>query len=284
MIQVDQNVSGRTREYCTPLVAIFSSDLINDAIALSGAALRATNSTSAHRCVSFFSRRHGLAILIVMRLTMTCYLDVISSWCNWAIPAWLELRRRYAERVDFNWKIALMDATGMPASRAQMEWFYRRSGMLMRSPEMLHSEWYEAGRSEFLAPNCVAEAARDFGIADDRVWITISNGGLREGKHFGDWDVAAQIGAEAAKLDPDQLLERAKSPEIEARVRKTTAEFHALQVTQRPTFVIDTPIGDRAVFSGFAKAAPLAATLDAMLDDIAGYKAHAAHFGEPPRA
>jgi hypothetical protein len=53
-------------------------------------------------------------------------------------------------------------------------------------------------------------------------------------------------------------------------------------VTQRPTFVVDSPIGDRAVFSGFAKVAPLIATLDAMLDDIAGYQAHAAHFGEPP--
>jgi hypothetical protein len=46
--------------------------------------------------------------------------------------------------------------------------------------------------------------------------------------------------------------------------------------------VIDSPIGDRAVFSGFAKIAPLAATIDAMLDDIVGYEAHAAHFGSPP--
>jgi len=81
-----------------------------------------------------------------MRLTITCYLDVISSWCFWAIPAWRDLRERYGERVDFNWKIALMDAAGMPANRAQIEWFYRRSGMLMRSPVMLSSAWYQAGR------------------------------------------------------------------------------------------------------------------------------------------
>ena len=48
--------------------------------------------------------------------------------------------------------------------------------------------------------------------------------------------------------------------------------FDALQVSQRPTIVIDSPIGDRAVFSGFAKIAPLAATIDAMLDDIVGYR------------
>jgi hypothetical protein len=85
--------------------------------------------------------------------------------------------------------------------------------------------------------------------------------------------------AKATGLDQNKLLERAKSPEIEKRVRESTMEFHALQVTQRPTFVIDSPIGDRAVFSGFAKAGPLIATIDAMLDDIAGYEAYAAHFG-----
>ena len=177
-----------------------------------------------------------------------------------------------------------MDAVGMPANRAQIEWFYRRSGMLMRSPTMLNSAWFEPGRSEFLAPNCVAEAARDFGIEDDRVWIAISTAGLRDGKPFGEWQSVAATGAQAAGLDPQQLLARAQTPEIEERVRKSTAEFHAMQVTQRPTFVIDTPIGDRAIFAGFAKPAPIAATLDAMLDDIHAYRVHAAHFGEPPPA
>ena len=219
-----------------------------------------------------------------MRLIMTNYLDVMSSWCNWVIPAWRELQQRYRDQVDFRWKIALMDVSGLPPTRAATEWYYRRSGMLMRSPEMLQASWVEEGRSEYLEPNCVAEAARDFGVEDDRVWIAISNGGLRQGKPFGNWEVVAEIGAQAARVNREQLLERAKSPEIEARVRNTTAEFHALQVTQRPTFVIDTPIGDRAVFSGFAKAAPMAATLDAMLDDIVGYEAHAAHFGASPPA
>jgi predicted DsbA family dithiol-disulfide isomerase len=78
------------------------------------------------------------------------------------------------------------------------------------------------------------------------------------------------------------LLARSRSPEIEARVRVSTAEFHALRVTQRPTFVIDSEIGDRAVFSGFARLPPLAAAVDAMLEDIAAYESHAAHFGAPP--
>jgi predicted DsbA family dithiol-disulfide isomerase len=217
-----------------------------------------------------------------MRLTVTNYLDVISSWCHWAIPAWQELQERYREHVDFRWKIALMDKSDLPPTHAHMEWYYRRSGILMRSPVMLKVGWHDEGREEYPEPNCVAEAARVLGVEDDRVWVALSTAELREGKNIGQWKVAAEIGAAASGLEKNKLLARAQSPEIEARIRLTTKEFHALQVTQRPTFVIDSPIGDRAVFSGFAKAAPLAATLDAMLDDITGYEAHAAHFGEPP--
>jgi len=78
------------------------------------------------------------------------------------------------------------------------------------------------------------------------------------------------------------LLERARSPEIENRVRADTAAFHALQVTQRPTFVLDSEIGDRAVFSGFARIAPLATALESMVDDADAYISFAAHFGQPP--
>jgi predicted DsbA family dithiol-disulfide isomerase len=104
----------------------------------------------------------------------------------------------------------------------------------------------------------------------------------REGQRTNDWDLAAEIGAKAGGLDKSKLLERGRSPEIEARARASTAEFHALKVTQRPTFVVDSEIGDRAIFSGFAKLEPIAATIDAMLDDLTAYASHAAHFGEPP--
>lgn len=219
-----------------------------------------------------------------MKLKVTLYLDVISSWCFWAQPAWEELKNRYANRVDFEWKIALMDASGFPKSIEQAEWFYRRSGMMMRSPFMLKPGWFEPNLQECLAPNLVAEAARDFGVTDDRVRMALANATEREGLKTNNWELAAELGAKAADLDKTKLLERARSPEIEARARASTAEFHALQVTQRPTFVIDSEIGDRAIFSGFAKLEPIACTTDAMLDDLAAYASHAAHFGEPPPA
>jgi predicted DsbA family dithiol-disulfide isomerase len=215
-------------------------------------------------------------------MKITYYLEVISSWCYWAEPAWAELKGRYAGRVVFDWKIALMDASGLPTSRNQCEWFYRRSGPIMRSPFMLNSGWYEPEMKEYLAPNFVAEAAKDFGITDDRVRLAIAHAGLREGRKVGRWEEAASVAAKAANLDAGELLKRAKSPEVEARSRSTTQEFHALKVAQRPTFLIENAIGDRAIFSGLAVAAPLTAALDAMFHDAAAYATHAAHFGPPP--
>jgi predicted DsbA family dithiol-disulfide isomerase len=218
----------------------------------------------------------------IMRITITYYLDVISSWCFWAEPAWAELKKQYEGKAEFLWKIALMDKSGLPTSPEQHEWFYRRSGTIMRSRFMLSSSWCDHKQAEYLAPNCVAEAAKDLGITDDRVRLALAYAGLREGKHFGDWKIAAEIAAKAANLDANELLERARSIVVETRVRADTADFHLLQVTQRPTFVFDSEIGDRAVFSGFVRFSPLAATLDSMLDDAEAYTAFAAHFGAPP--
>jgi predicted DsbA family dithiol-disulfide isomerase len=217
-----------------------------------------------------------------MRIIVTDYLDVVSSWCFWSETTWAELKKRYDGRAEFQWKIALMDPNGLPTSREQQQWFYRRSGMVMCSPFMLNTDWYDPSLSEWLAPNCVAEAAKDFGFVDDRVRLALSHAALREGKKVSNWEVAAEIAAAAGDIEKKKLISRAKSPEIEKRVRASTAEFHALEVTQRPAFVIDTEIGDRAVFSGVVKLAPLMATLDSMLDDAAAYAAHKAHFGDPP--
>ena len=217
-----------------------------------------------------------------MKITVTDYLDVVSSWCFWSEQTWAELKKRYAGRVEFEWKIALMDPVGLPTSREQEQWFYRRSGMLMRSPFMLNTDWYDASLKEWLPPNAVAEAARDFGINDDRVRLALSQAALREGQKVSDWKVCVEIGATAGKLDKAKLGEAARSPAIEKRIQESTAEFHAMQITQRPTFVVDTEIGDRAIFSGVVKFEPIAATIDSMLDDAIGYAAHKAHFGDSP--
>jgi predicted DsbA family dithiol-disulfide isomerase len=105
---------------------------------------------------------------------------------------------------------------------------------------------------------------------------------MRHGKKVADWNVCVEIAAKAATLDMEILLAKAQSGEIEMRVRASTAAFHAMQATQRPTFVLDSNIGDRAVFCGFWRLEPLVAAVDSMLADAAAYGSYKAHFGDPP--
>lgn len=216
-------------------------------------------------------------------ICVTYYLEVISSWCFWAEPAWAELKQRYAGRAEFGWKVALMPAEAYPVSKGQCEWFYRRSGSITRSPFMLNTGWFEPELKQYLAPNYVAEAAKDFGITDDRVRLAIAQAALREGKKVGRWEVAVAAAAEVAGLDGAKLRACAQSPEVAARAQGATEEFHALQVTQRPTFLIENGIGDRAVFSGIVRAEPLAAAIDALMADEAAYASWKVHFGDPPK-
>jgi len=91
---------------------------------------------------------------------VTYYLEVISSWCYWVEPTWAELKRRFENKVEFDWKIAQMPPDSYPRSKSQCDWFYRRSGSIVRSPFMLSSDWLEPEIKEYLVPNYVAEAAR----------------------------------------------------------------------------------------------------------------------------
>lgn len=218
-------------------------------------------------------------------MKVTYFFEAFSSWCYWAEPAWAELKRRYAGRVDFEWKIAAMNPEDFPASREQCDWFYRRSGgTCMRSPFMLNSGWVEPEREgHYEAANLVIEAARDFGFHGDEVRLAVLHAILREGAKCGDMTTAVGVAAKAGKIDPAKLRAAAESPAVKARVETSTKEFFSYQISQRPSFLLTDAIGDKAVFSGLVHLEPLEATIDAMLKDEAAYAAHAAHFGAPPK-
>ncbi len=216
-------------------------------------------------------------------VTITYYLEVLSSWCTWVEPTWDALKARYGDRVQFEWRIALMNPQDFPVSQKQCDWFYQRSGTIMRSPFMLNSAWLEVARKgNYDNPSLVAEAARDFGFNGDEVRRALSHAAVREGRKIGNLDLAVEVAAKAGKIAPKKLRAAATSDAVRARVAASTKEFFAHQINQRPAFVITDVIGDKAVFSGLVRAEPLAAAIDAMLDDSAAYAAHKAHFGTPP--
>ncbi|HVU17054.1 MAG TPA: disulfide bond formation protein DsbA [Candidatus Didemnitutus sp.] len=218
-------------------------------------------------------------------MKVTYFVEVLSSWCYWVQPSWEKLKATYAGRgVEFEWKIALMNPADFPVSRAQCDWFYRRSGgTVMRSPFTLNSGWLEEERKgDYVVPNLVAEAGKDFGVTDDRIRWAISTAALREGVRIGDLATVVKVAAKAAKIDAKKLRAAAGSKSVRARVDASTAEFHAHQINQRPAFVLTDAIGDKAVFSGLVAYEPLAATIEAMLNDASAYAAHRVHHGDVP--
>jgi len=228
-------------------------------------------------------------------MKVTYYLEVLSSWCHWVEPVWAELKQRYAGRAEFEWKIALMNPEDFPVSQKQCDWFYRRSGgTVMKSPYMLNSGWFEAGRQgRYEAPNLVAEAAKDFGFTGDEIRLAIAHAALREGVKVGDLATAVKVAVQAGTrlraassrqgLDAKKLRAAAESAKVKDRVATSTADFFAQQISQRPAFVLTDAIGDKAVFSGLVRLEPLVATIDAMLADTAAYAAHQAHQGAVPK-
>jgi len=195
------------------------------------------------------------------------------------------LKQRYAGRAEFQWKIALMKPQDFPVSREQCDWFYRRSGgTVMRSPFKLNSGWFEAERQgNYDAPNLVAEAGRNFGFDGDEIRLALAHAGVREGKKIGDLATAVAVAAKAGQLNAKKLRAAAESSAVRAQLQASTAEFLAHQINQRPAFVLEDAIGDKAVFSGLVRIEPLIATVDAMLADTAAYASHKAHYGNPPQ-
>lgn len=217
-------------------------------------------------------------------MKVTYFVEIMSSWCLWAEPAWTQLKSKYAGRAEFDWKIALMRPEDFPASARQNDWFYQRSGTVMRSPFKLNSGWVDpALKGNYRAPNYVAEAGKDMGVTDDRLRLALSQAAMREGRRIGSMDEAIAVASQAVGLDGRKLRSLAESPEVQQRVHRATEEFFGLKINQRPAFLLEDPIGDRAVFSGLVALSPLEATLDAMLADSAAYASYAAHFGSAPQ-
>jgi len=218
-------------------------------------------------------------------MKITYFLEVSSSWCFWAEPTWAELKRRYAGRADFAWRIARMRPEDWPLSREQCAWFYRRSGTILGSPFMLDSSPYEPPKAgEYPAASFVAEAARDFGFAGDEIRLALSHAEKREGRRVGRMDVAVEVAVAAGggRLEAGKLLAAARSEAVAARIDASTQEFFSHRISQRPAFVLEDAIGDKVVFSGLTRTEPIAATIDAMLADCAAYASFRAHFGDPP--
>ena len=206
---------------------------------------------------------------------LTYYCDVLSSWCFYSEPNLEKLRRTYGSRLSYEWRISLVK--DLPANRQQVEWFYRRSGSI--SGTRLNPGWLQ-GAYENLEPNLAAEACRSLGVTDDRVRLALARAALTDGKPVFRRADAVAVAAAAGGLDPAAITAAMDDPATRQRIQRSCEAFDALQIDQRPAFVLRSSIGDAAVFSGIWAFEPLDVTVRTMLNDIEKYEKFAAE--NPP--
>ncbi|MGY8825845.1 MAG: DsbA family oxidoreductase [Candidatus Latescibacterota bacterium] len=215
------------------------------------------------------------------RIEVTLFVEVQSSWCFWFETAWAALKERYRDTAHFGWGIALMLTAAFPSSREQCDVFYRRSGVALQSDFMLNSAWLEEELAgDYSISNYVAEAGKDFGVEGDALRVALARAALVDGRKIGRIDEAVAVATAECGLDAGTLKEKALSAAIRERVEQSTQKFHALQIDQRPSVLIVSDIGDRALFSGVVRIEPLVATIEAMLKDRRAYASYRAHYGE----
>jgi predicted DsbA family dithiol-disulfide isomerase len=207
-------------------------------------------------------------------IALTYYLDVMSSWCFYVEPNLDRLREVHKHRLKYEWRIALATEAGPEGfTREQVAWFYKRSGSI--SGIHLNPDW-NRGPHSTLQPNLAAEAARELGCTDDRVRRALARAALIDGTSIYRKSEAVTVAATAGGLDDAQLFKTMDDPRIEERIRKSSADFAALHIDQRPGFVLQSAIGDIAVFSGVWRFEPLDAALEAMIKDEDKYAKFAA--------
>ena len=210
-------------------------------------------------------------------IRITYYLDVVSSWCHYVEPVWKSLKETFGDTLETDWQIALIPKSGLPKSNAEEEWYYRRSGVITKSPYMLNPNWIDLSLEDYLTPNLVAVVCRDLGFEGDEVRLAITEAALRRGEKVGTLEVSARIASEVSGLSVNSIVEHARNPESERKVRESTERFLSFRINQRPAFFIESEIEDRAIFSGLIHPEPLFATVRAMIEDVKAYRAWSTH-------
>ncbi len=161
----------------------------------------------------------------------------------------------------------------MDAGPEQELWYYDRCEVV--TGRRFNHRWLERKDQSTWVPNSVIAAAWKYGKGKE-VHQALKTAAIEHGEPILRREVALKLGARAAGIEERALAAELDNPELAAGLRRSLAEFNAYQIDQRPAFVLQSAIGDIAVFSGIYRPEPIVATLNAMIQDEDKFKQHAA--------
>jgi hypothetical protein len=92
--------------------------------------------------------------------------------------------------------------------------------------------------------------------------------------------VALRLASEASGITTEALTNAIDDPALASELQKSLLEFESYRIDQRPALILQSTIGDTAVFSGLYRSEPIFAAFEAMFGDEEKYAAHAS--SHPP--
>lgn len=195
---------------------------------------------------------------------LTAYIDVLSSWCYVADLSLQKVEKKYGERLRVGWKIAqLFDFGPLPYTRDQLAWYYARTAKI--SGVVMNADWHDSPETTTVYANQAAEAARTLGITGMSLVRALNHANVIDAKPLGRREAALDEAARVSGLDRAELDRVMRDPATAARIKQTTAEFEALNLPQRPSYVLRNPTGDLALLSGIYTFESLDAVIGEML-------------------
>lgn len=208
-------------------------------------------------------------------LECTYFFDILSQWCFIAEPAVAALRAKYGERIRISYRfvpIAFNDV--LPVSRKEQAYVYKRSAAIAGVQTV---PWIEEHEPAFTwEPNATVLAAARLGCDVDRVRAEIARAALIDGKPMGREGAAIAFVAERFGLDATALSSLTHGREVKTEMDAHEAEFKALGLHVRPSFLMRNDIGDHAILGGAYRFEVLDCCAQSLLDDALAYERFAA--------
>jgi predicted DsbA family dithiol-disulfide isomerase len=197
-------------------------------------------------------------------IDLTAYIDVLSSWCYVGDLALQKIEKKYGNRLRVEWRIAqLFDFGPLPYTREQLAWYYARTAKI--SGVEMNAAWVDTPDATTMHANQAAEAARTLGVTDMSLVRALNRANVIDGRPLGRREPALDEAARISGLDRAELDRVMRDPATAARIKQTTTEFEALNLPQRPSYVLRNPTGDLALLSGIYTFESLDAVIGEML-------------------
>lgn len=203
-------------------------------------------------------------------IKMVHYLYILSSWSLVAEAAVSEVRERFGDAIEYDWRIAVTDYGGKgPYARERLQFFYDR--LEAATGRHMDLGWWDDGY-DWLVPDRVATAARLLGCTGNEARLALAKAGLLDGRKITDLRVAADVASSATDIPAALLAMTANAANTTTCLFEWSREFRASGVALRPAFQLTNDLGDRVVLSGIWNAEPLISAVEALLRDERSYR------------